>query len=167
MDSFQMNIINSIFDSSRSTVSTLDLSKCCRPVHWKRWSRVTPLELHRQTKVGLRLSAEFEDNVKLYSRSHLINLQPHSMPLFLYKDILHSLKQELQFKPRIKNLATAFLSSLNEKDKEMVFVGLHARRGDRILNWKHGKVTLSCRLPSHSLFPVLSCCYREIRGQIF
>ena len=39
MDSFQMNILQSIFNTAASSVSTIDLSSCCRPAHWKKWKR--------------------------------------------------------------------------------------------------------------------------------
>ena len=99
------------------------------------------MQLDKKTKVGLRLKSEFEENVNFYRRNHLINLEPHSMPVFLYKNILLNLKKELRFKPKISNLAGKFLSSLDQGERQVVFVGLHARRGDRILNWKHGKVS--------------------------
>ena len=36
MDSFQMGVLRSVFSTDSATVSTVDLSQCCRPAHWKR-----------------------------------------------------------------------------------------------------------------------------------
>ena len=53
-------------------------------------------------------------------------------------DILPQLREELVFQNRFSTLAFAMLEQIRarERDKELVFVGIHARRGDRIHVWK-------------------------------
>ena len=104
-----------------------------------RWSRHRPLLLDRRTQVARGLKQEFEENAAELSRNHLINLESHSMPVFLFKHIVHDVKRELSFKPKIQRLASNYLHSISDNNKTTVFVGIHARRGDRLLNWKHGE----------------------------
>ena len=106
MDSFQMGIIKSIFDTSGSTVSTLDISKCCLPAHWKNWKRVKPLEIHPSTQVATRLKQKFVENIEFYRHNHLINLGSHTMPVFLYNNMIKTIKKELKFKRKIMKTAT-------------------------------------------------------------
>ena len=76
------------------------------------------------------------------------------MPVFLYKNIIDQVKKELAFKTRsetmisifflkvtyrINNLATRFFKTIFYQNKKIIYVGLHARRGDRLMNWKSGK----------------------------
>ena len=108
-------------------------------IYLHRWSRHRPLLLDRRTQVARGLKQEFEENAAELSRNHLINLESHSMPVFLYKHIVQDVKRELRFKPKIQRLASNYLHSISDKNKTTVFVGIHARRGDRLLNWKHGE----------------------------
>ena len=57
-------------------------------------------------------------------------------------DILPQLREELVFKDNFAFLATKMLDQIasKEKEKELIFVGIHARRGDRIHVWKQRKV---------------------------
>ena len=76
--------------------------------------------------------------------NHLINLESHSMPVFLFKQIIPAIKNELPFKKRISLLTNKFFQKIvqAEEKSSLIFVGLHARRGDRLLNWINGKETL-------------------------
>ena len=120
MDSFQMSIIKSIFDTSDSTVTTLDISKCCLPTHWKRWNRVKPFEINPSTQVATRIKQNFVENIGLYQRNHLINLGAHTMPVFLYKNIIKTVKRELKFKRRILKTASRFFKSVPTYNKGRV-----------------------------------------------
>ena len=133
MDSFQMRIIRSVFDMKKMSLRQMDLSKCCRR---KKWKQVNALEIDKPTKVGLKIKDQFVENFSNYERNHVIMLGSHTMPIFLYKDILDTLIKEFQFRPGILNLARKFMNSLKSETKETVFVGIHARRGDRIYKWR-------------------------------
>ena len=53
-------------------------------------------------------------------------------------DILPQLRQELVFKNKFSTLALTMFEQIRVREgaKELVFVGIHARRGDRIHVWK-------------------------------
>ena len=108
-------------------------------LYLRRWSRHRPLLLDKRTQVARGLKQEFEENAAELSRNHLVNLESHSMPVFLFKHIVQDVKRELRFKPKIQRLASNYLHSISDNNKTTVFVGIHARRGDRLLNWKHGE----------------------------
>ena len=108
-------------------------------IYLRRWSRHRPLLLDRRTQVARGLKQEFQENAAELSRNHLVNLESHSMPVFLFKHIVQDVKRELRFKPKIQRLASNYLHSISDNNKTTVFVGIHARRGDRLLNWKHGE----------------------------
>ena len=54
------------------------------------------------------------------------------------------MKKELLFKKKINQLANRFYQKIVRAEglRKLIFVGLHARRGDRLLNWINGKETL-------------------------
>ena len=53
-------------------------------------------------------------------------------------EILPQLRQELVFKNKFSTLALTMFEQIRVREgaKELVFVGIHARRGDRIHVWK-------------------------------
>lgn len=63
----------------------------------------------------------------------------------LKSDILPKLREELVFQNQFSNLALTMLEHIHERERgrELVFVGIHARRGDRIHVWKQRLVTRS------------------------
>jgi hypothetical protein len=138
MEPFQMNSLKSVFNEDHFTVHELKLATCCER-YQKKWPKLRGLKEDRRTGVSLGLSPKFEKNIEKYSRNHIVGLGPHTMPVFLYKDILPELKKEFIFKDKILNLASNFMKAIVEKEhgKNLVFVGIHARRGDRIQKWKH------------------------------
>ena len=56
------------------------------------------------------------------------------MPQYFVLEILPQLRKEFIFKKRISYLVKKMLTQIriSEKGKNLVFVGIHARRGDRI-----------------------------------
>ena len=66
----------------------------------------------------------------------------------LKSDILPKLREELVFQNQFSNLALTMLGHIHERERgrELVFVGIHARRGDRIHVWKQRLVTRSLSL---------------------
>ena len=64
------------------------------------------------------------------------------MNYFDISDILPQLRKELIFKKRISYLANNMLQKIrhSEKNQNLIFVGIHARRGDRIQKWKQRKM---------------------------
>ena len=114
-----------------------------------------------RTGIATGYSSKFLKNPEYYSRNFLVGLGPHSNPLFLFKgkndkeiliiypnlvyiwpDILTQIRKELVFKANFAFLANKMLDQIisKEKGKELIFVGIHARRGDRIQVWKQRKV---------------------------
>merc|ERR1740137_192702 len=64
------------------------------------------------------------------------------MPVFLFKDILPELRKEFVFRKRILNLASKMFKQISDgqSDKKLIYVGIHARRGDRIRKWQDRKM---------------------------
>ena len=52
------------------------------------------------------------------------------------------MRKEFEFKERLASLAKSMLQKIRDKEegKDLVFVGIHARRGDRIQKWRHRKI---------------------------
>ena len=107
--------------------------------------RYRPLKLDKRSKVAKNIKPEFFENMHLLTSNHLINLESHSMPVFLFKKIVPAMREELLFKKRISLLAINFLKKIVKVEgmKTLIFVGLHARRGDRLLNWINGKENIN------------------------
>ena len=90
--------------------------------------------------MALEIHESFTKSVKFFQRNHVVNLEPHSMPVFLFGKILTRIRTELRFKGKIETAANMFLHQIKSvATKKIVFVGIHARRGDRLINWKNGK----------------------------
>ena len=138
MDPFQMNIMKSVFNADHFSVKELNLLTCCERFQ-KKWKKVSALKSDKRTGVSLGLAPKFEKNSEKYSRNHLVGLGPHTMPVFLYKEVLPQLKKEFIFKDRILHLANNFMKAIKDKlkIKNIIYVGIHARRGDRIQKWRH------------------------------
>ena len=132
-----MNIIKSVFDTSKSSITTLRPSACCTGRN--KFKTINAFDIHKETKVGLNWNQDFLANASCYRRSHLVQLGPHSTPIFLFKDWLEQLRRELVFKRKFSVPAGKFLSSLARPGEKTVYVGLHARRGDRLANWRSSR----------------------------
>ena len=106
--------------------------------------RYRPLKLDKRSEVAKHIKSKFFEDQDLVKTNHLINLESHSMPVFLFKQVIPIIKKELLFKKRISQLANKFFQKIIRAEglKKLTFVGLHARRGDRLLNWINGKETL-------------------------
>ena len=119
--------------------------------------RYRPLKLDKRSKVAKNIKSKFFEDEDLVKTNHLINLESHSMPVFLFKQVIPIMKKELLFKKRISQLANKFFQKITraERLRKLIFVGLHARRGDRLLNWINGKETLVLN-PHHQCFGVIS-----------
>lgn len=106
--------------------------------------RYRPLKIDRRSKVAKNIKPQFFEDQDRVKTNHLINLESHSMPVFLFKQIIPAIKSELSFKKRISQLANKFFQKIVRAEEiiNLIFVGLHARRGDRLLNWINGKETL-------------------------
>ena len=52
------------------------------------------------------------------------------------------LRREFVFRKRIRTLASKMMKQIRavQSDKNLVFVGIHARRGDRIMKWQERKM---------------------------
>ena len=57
-------------------------------------------------------------------------------------DILPELRREFVFRKRIRTLASKMMKQIRagQSDKNLIFVGIHARRGDRIRKWQERKM---------------------------
>ena len=66
-------------------------------------------ETDKATGVATGYSSKFLKNPDYYSRNFLVGLGPHSTPLFLFKDILPQLREELVFQENFSRLATDML----------------------------------------------------------
>lgn len=139
MDNFQMRIIKSVFEEENLSVKSLGLDTCCKSRRLRKsWKKVKPLKEDKRTGVATGLNERFSTNPDFYLRNFMVDLGSHTMPVFLFKDILPELKKEFVFRPRISRLARDMLNQIidDQAVKNLIFVGIHARRGDRIRKWQ-------------------------------
>merc|ERR1719192_1286779 len=94
----------------------------------------------RGTGQAVSVKSEFLSQVAAgnLSLGHVVRLGQHSNPIFLFKQILTELREELQFKTQIVSRARAMIDKIGQGggDGQVVYVGVHARRGDRLQVWK-------------------------------
>ena len=111
-------------------IGTFDFYRCgCVPgaQHW-----IHLLELDR-TGVAVRLM----DDPEKYAMNNLVGLGPHSVPLFLIKEVLTEVRARLVFRDRILQMATNIVYNITSRsDRETVLIGVHARRGDKLRVWR-------------------------------
>ena len=140
-DKYLLFFFFSVFEKNFLKVRSLDLNLCCPIIKRRKWKMLMAFSTDR-TGIATGYSSKFLRNPEYYSRNFLVGLGPHSTPLFLFKDILPQLREELVFKDNFAILATKMLDQITskEKGKDLIFVGIHARRGDRIHVWKQRKV---------------------------
>ena len=157
LEPFQMKIIKSVFAEGPLTVRGLNLDICCP--ERKKWKMILALKEDKRTGIATGLSEKFQQNPDYYSRNFLIGLGHHTMPVFLFKgginrfqnnlisilyllEILPQLRKEFVFKKRISYLANRMIQQIRKSEQKpnLVFVGIHARRGDRIQKWKQRKM---------------------------
>ena len=101
-----------------------------------------PLEKYNRTGIAIDLTEKLKRNPDYYTRNFLVDLGQHTTPLFLFKNILPQLRKELVFNERISFLSNRMLQQVKkaEKTKNLVFVGIHVRRGDKIEKWKQKEI---------------------------
>ena len=136
LDPVQTREIGMVFKKNKLSIGTFDFYKCgCVPgaQHWTR-----PLHLHR-TGVAVRLDKDW--NPREHAENHLVGLGPHSVPLFLFKEILPQMRQEMVFKDRLMVMAMDMIKAVTQDiTQEPVLVGVHVRRGDKLRVWRESGV---------------------------
>ena len=88
LDPTQTKAIGQVFKKEKLGIGTFDFYRCGCVPGAQNWLHL--LELHR-TGVALRLT----DDPEKYKRNNLVGLGPHSVPLFLIKEVLAKVKAEL------------------------------------------------------------------------
>ena len=130
LDPTQTKAIGQVFKKEKLGIGTFDFYRCGCVPGAQNWLHL--LELHR-TGVALRLT----DDPEKYKRNNLVGLGPHSVPLFLIKEVLAEVRERLVFKDRILQMATNIVLNITGRtDKQTVLVGVHARRGDKLRVWR-------------------------------
>ena len=132
LDPVQTRSIGLVFKIQKLSIGTFDFYSCgCVPgaQHWTR-----PLDLH-SSGVAVGMIRDWDPGD--YNRNHLIGLGAHSVPLFLIKQVLSEVRQELVFKDKLVHMASKILRQITRNIScEAVVVGVHVRRGDKLRVWR-------------------------------
>jgi len=139
LDPDQTRAIGQVFKKNQLGIGTFDFYQCgCTPGA-QDWIHL--LDLHQTTGVATRLT----DDPQKYSKNHLLGLGPHSVPLFLIKEVMTEVKQQLVFKDRLIEMATDILKHMKSANEnhETIVVGVHARRGDKLRVWRQSDKVLN------------------------
>ena len=85
--------------------------------------RYRPLKLDKRSEVAKHIKSKFFEDQDLVKTNHLINLESHSMPVFLFKQVIPIIKKELLFKKRISQLANKFFQKIIRAEglKKLIF----------------------------------------------
>ena len=122
MDPFQMKILNTVFRADTLKVHSLNLKVCCKDS--KSWNTLSALKEDKRTGIATGLTEDFTKNFRKYSRNFVVGLGPHTVPLFLFKEILPTLRKEFLFKQRFTFLSQKMLQEVKQREsaKNLIFV---------------------------------------------
>ena len=132
IDPVQAKYIAEVMDLDKMEIQSLDfkIPKCCdKELRLPSWEVVS-------NPNGGRSYDGFVENIDKYRYNHLIDLGTHTVPIYLYKEILPQLRQQFQFKSKFIFHAHKLLKYLRDPQNTTVFVGVHARRGDHLHAWR-------------------------------
>ena len=132
IDPVQAKYIAEVMDMDNLEIKSLDfkIPKCCdKEFRLPKWEQVS-------SPSGGRIYDGFVENIDKYRYNHLIDLGTHTVPLYLYKDILPELQQQFKIKSKYLFHAHKIFKYLQDPQKKTIFVGVHARRGDHLHAWR-------------------------------
>jgi hypothetical protein len=132
IDPVQAKYIAEVMYLDKMEIKSLDfkIPKCCETE-----LRLPTWEVVRNLNDG-RSYDGFVENIDKYRYNHLIDLGTHTVPIYLYKDILPQLRQQFKIKSNLLFHAHKLLKYLRDPQNLTVFVGVHARRGDHLHAWR-------------------------------
>merc|ERR1711892_1404044 len=127
MGDWQMNMLANVFGKENLKVTTYSVEV---PPQFKlNWEMVAS----PNSGSVWELSGNFLNSLEEYKYNRFINIGLYPHYLFLYKEILDTLRDHLLFKPHVQELVEITLENVedtNTDSKDIIFVGVHGRMTD-------------------------------------